>query len=469
MAMNTDYPIQKSSSRLRLQFLVQLRWLAVAGQALTIYITAWVLGFKFNWAVCIGLISISVWLNIMLRMYYPARTRLNLNFATNLLLYDMAAVAALIYMTGGIQNPFAIMIIGPTVISAWTMPLSRTSLIAFATIIATAILSLYHQPLPWFSNQQFDIPTAFRIAMAGSLLAALIYISAAAYLLSSESRRMSSALAATETVLAREQQLNALDGLAAAAAHELGTPLGTIYITSKELMRDVPAGSEIAADLELISAQAERCRAILTKLTRSPEESDALLKTLLLSDLVQEASEPFQFGDIRIHVDSQELIKEGRKGSTEPVSNRNPGVLYGLGNLIENAVDYAEENVSVTASWTEGEVFIVLADDGPGFQPEILDTLGEPFITTRSAQKVPMELSDGSGLGLGFFIAKTLLERSGATLTLANRIRPEHGAVIRITWPREKFEAKAMAISEALKADNGAAANFEFGAHEKDA
>ena len=448
MPMNTDYPIQKSSSQLRLQFLVQLRWLAVAGQILTIYIVSWVLGFKFNWAICLGLIAISAWLNIVLRMFYPARTRLNSKFATNLLLYDMLSIAALLYMTGGIQNPFSFLIITPTFISASTLPLTRTIFIAITTIVAAAILSWFHEPLPWLPGQQFELPVTFIFAIAGSLLAALFYISAAAYLLSTEARRMSSALAATETVLAREQQLNALDGLAAAAAHELGTPLGTIYMTSKELMRNASADGELLADLELISSQAERCRLILTKLTRSPEESDALLKTLLLSDLVQEASEPFQFGDIAIEVVSEALNKKHGNSSAEPVSNRNPGVLYGLGNLIENAVDYAEAVVSITASWTGDEVYIVLADDGPGFPPEILDTLGEPFITTRSAKTVPMELSDGSGLGLGFFIAKTLLERSGATLTLANRILPEHGAVIRITWPREKYEATAMAISQ---------------------
>ena len=264
---------------------------------------------------------------------------------------------------------------------------------------------------------------------------------------------MSAALAATETVLAREQQLNALDGLAAAAAHELGTPLGTIYMTSKELMRNLPKDDELAVDLKLISSQAERCRDILTKLTRSPEESDALLKTLKLSDLVAEASEPFQYGDIRIQVTSKALDGNDDISSPEPISNRNPGVLYGMGNLIENAVDFAENRVSISASWTDEDVYIVVADDGPGFPPEILDTLGEPFITTRSATKVSMEMSDGSGLGLGFFIAKTLLERSGATLTLANRILPEHGAVIRIAWSRVKYEGNATSIAAKIDSE----------------
>ena len=454
MPLETDYPIQKSQSRLRIQFLVQLRWLAIAGQILSIYLVAWVLGWNFNWAICLGIVTISIWLNIVLRMYYPARTRPNLKFATSLLLYDIFSIAALLYMTGGIQNPFVFLMIAPTVISASTLPLKQTFFIGGITLVTLTFISIYHQPVPWFSGVEFDVPDPYKIAIAMSFLAALVYVAAAAYLLSTEARRMSAALAATEAVLAREQQLNALDGLAAAAAHELGTPLGTIYVTSKELMRSVPEGGELSDDLKLISSQAERCRTILTKLTRSPEETDALLKTLTLTDLIKEVADPFQFSDIRLEIVSQPTNKAKAVQAIEPLSNRNPGVLYGLGNLIENAIDYAEEIVAITANWTDDDVFIVIADDGPGFPPEILDTLGEPFITTRSATTTSMEMSDGSGLGLGFFIAKTLLERSGATLTLANRLPPEHGAVIRIHWPRAGFEAKQLSIVESSSASS---------------
>ena len=442
MKFNTDYRVQKNLSGLRLQFLVQLRWLAIAGQLLSIYLVAWVLGFDFNWVICLGLVAISVCLNVVLGMYYPARTRLSGDFATALLLYDIVSVAALLYMTGGIQNPFSFLIIAPTIISAATLSPRRIFFIAAITFISLTMISWFHEPLPWFPGKSFETPTAYQIALAASIFLALCYISAAAYLLSREARRMSSALTATESVLAREQQLNALDGLAAAAAHELGTPLGTIYMTSRELMRDVPKDRNIAEDLELISSQAERCCEILKKLTRSPGEADALLKTLSLSDLVKEAAEPFQKGEIGVQIVSEAQNEDGSDDAGEPLWDRNPGVIYGLGNLIENAADFAQNTVHITASWTEKEVHIVIADDGPGFLPELLNTLGEPFITTRPAASTSMEMSDGSGLGLGFFIAKTLLERSGATLTLDNRIPPRHGAVIRVAWPREKFETR---------------------------
>lgn len=442
MPLSIDYPIQKSSSRLRLQFLQLLRWLAIAGQLLTIYVVAWILGFKFNWAICLGLIAISIWLNIVLRMFHPARTRLSPKFATVLLLYDVVSVSALLYMTGGLQNPFAFMLITPVVIAAATLPMDRTILLGIVVLLCLGFVAWMHEPLPWFPGQKFELPIPYRFALAASIIVSMIYVSTAAYLISTETRRMSSALAATETVLAREQQLNALDGLAAAAAHELGTPLGTIYVTSKEILRELEGQESLAEDLRLISSQAERCRRILTKLTRSPGESDALLKTLALSDLVNEAAEPFAVSDIAIELITEELISEMKSSSPEPVCNRNPGVIYGLGNLIENAFDFAEDRVSITASWTEKDAYIVVADDGPGFPPEILDTLGDPFVTTRSATTTSIEASDGSGLGLGFFIAKTLLERSGATLTLANRLPPDHGAVIRIHWPRAEFEPK---------------------------
>ena len=259
---------------------------------------------------------------------------------------------------------------------------------------------------------------------------------------------MSAALAATEMVLAHEQKLHALDGLAAAAAHELGTPLATIVLVTKELSRDIPPGSPHREDIELLTSQAQRCREILHKLTQSPEEQDPLHATFSVGQLLDEAAEPYRTGKVEISIDAGPglMQTEGESGGQEPVGERRPGVIHGLGNIIENAVDFARERVEITARWSEKEVSIVVTDDGPGFAPEILETIGEPYVTTRSSAR-PTAASKttprrAGGLGLGFFIAKTLLERSGATVSFANRSGGSHGAVVRISWPRRSFEAQ---------------------------
>jgi two-component system sensor histidine kinase RegB len=254
---------------------------------------------------------------------------------------------------------------------------------------------------------------------------------------------MADALAATEMVLAREQQLHALDGLAAAAAHELGTPLSTIAVVAKELNRDAAQGSQLAEDLALLQTQAVRCREILKKLTRGPTEPDPLHARMSITQLIEEAAGPYRgFGAELVMTASPEAGSEGG-ALQEPVGERRPGVLYGLGNLVENAVDFARERVEISARWSARQVAIEIADDGSGVPADVMDALGEPYITTRPVRPRG-QIKDGepSGLGLGFFIAKTLLERSGATVTLDNRKWPEHGAIVKISWLRDVFEKK---------------------------
>ena len=252
---------------------------------------------------------------------------------------------------------------------------------------------------------------------------------------------MAKALAAAEMVLAREQKLSALDGLAAAAAHGLGTPLATIAVVTKELMRDAKPTDPHYEDLLLLRAQAERCRDILTELAGGGEQHDLIVSRLPLSHLIEEVVAPHRLVAVPIEVKTGPTEKGAARGSMpEPVTERNPGMLYGLGNLVENAIDFAASKVEVEARWSKDEVTIVIADDGGGFPSHVLEQLGEPFVTTRSAQTERETTDEHVGMGLGFFIAKTLLERSGATLELANRPLPQGGAVVTVSWPRAKFE-----------------------------
>ncbi len=257
------------------------------------------------------------------------------------------------------------------------------------------------------------------------------FIGMHAWQITEESRQLADALAATELVLAREQHLSQLDGLAAAAAHELGTPLATITLIAKELQLAIAPDSEHADDVRLLNEQAKRCRAILAKLTEL--SSGDPFDRMKLSTLIEEVVAPHRNFEVAINV----ALSAG--DLAEPVGGRNPAILYGLGNLLENAVDFADERVEVAASWSGQDVAVTITDDGPGFAPEIMDRIGEPYVTSRRRDR---QTGDGeaSGLGLGFFIAKTLLERSGATLDFENRAFPERGAVVRVHWGRSDFE-----------------------------
>jgi two-component system sensor histidine kinase RegB len=439
---DTRVLLDSAESRLRLQTIVRLRWFAVLGQLTAICIVS--VGFRFELPLgyCLAFIAISAWLNVFLTVRFPARHRLSATLATVLLAYDILQLMGLLYLTGGIENPFTMLIVAPVTVSAATLPPRNTIILGAIAVAATGFLVVEHVPLPWYAGQQLVLPTLYKFGLFAAVVASMTFLAFYAWRLSREAQQMSAALAATELVLAREQKLHALDTLAAAAAHELGTPLATIVLVTKELERDLPAGSPLAEDIALLQSQAQRCREILQKLTRQPSEQDPLHASVTVSQLLAEAAEPYRSRSPSIRIDARPSASGAETGIPEPVGERRPGTVYGLGNLIENAVDFAKETVDITARWDERELTIAIADDGPGFPPDIMDTLGEPYVTTRpSGAPEPGGETEASGLGLGFFIAKTLLERFGATLLLENREPPARGAVVRIQWPREAFEA----------------------------
>jgi two-component system sensor histidine kinase RegB len=437
--------MEGSESRLRLQTAVRLRWFGVVGQLVTVCYVYFGLGFDFDIGICLALIALTAWLNVFLRMRYSARTRLGTTFATSLLAYDIVQLAALLYLTGGIENPFVFLIVAPVTVSAATLPPRNTIALGVLAGAATIFLVFWHQPLPWYTLWGFTLPTLYNLGALASVLAGMLFLALYVWRLAKEAREMSDALAATEMVLAREQQLHALDGLAAAAAHELGTPLSTIAVVAKELAREAPKDGIFAEDIALLQTQAERCREILRKLTRGPTAPDPLHARIRVREMIDEAAAPYRGFNTAIVVSAQ----PGPDAGDEPVGERRPGVIYGLGNLVENAVDFARERVEIIATWTNRDVVITIADDGPGVPPLVLDALGEPYITTRPSPR-PGQGSDGepAGMGLGFFIAKTLLERSGATVLLQNREAPERGAIATVTWRRDLFEARPVPAGE---------------------
>jgi two-component system sensor histidine kinase RegB len=296
------------------------------------------------------------------------------------------------------------------------------------------VLVFVHYDLPWDNEDPLQLPEIYMVGVWLSILLAIGYIGVYTWQIAEEARQLSDALAATELVLAREQHLSQLDGLAAAAAHELGTPLSTITVVVREIERALDPKSPHADDVKLLREQAQRCREILAKITELPTGEP--FDRTPLSALIEEAVAPHRNFGIAIGV----TLPPDR--TDEPSGARNPAIRYGLGNLIENAVDFAHRRVEIFAQWTDEEVTITISDDGPGFAPEVVDRLGAPYVThRRPGPRGPEGDEDAMfGLGLGFFIAKTLLERSGAKLSMTNQAPPLHGATISVTWSRADFE-----------------------------
>ena len=434
--------LRRGESRLRLQTIVRLRWLAVLGQSITVIFVYWVMGIDLPIGACLAVISLSAWLNVALRLRYPASQRLPNHYAFLMLGYDILQLGALLYLTGGLENPFAFLLIAPVTVSASTLPPRVTVALGGLAILVATLLTEFHLPLPWFHHSRFLLPLPYVMGVWAAVVLGILFIGLYSWRTAEEARRMAEALAAAELVLAREQKLSALDGLAAAAAHGLGTPLATIAVVAKELLRDAKHNDPHYEDLVLLRAQAERCRTILGELAGMGEQQDIIVSRLPVSHLIEESVSPHRLVAAPIEVETGPVpgVKPGERSAQEPVMQRNPGVIYGLGNLVENAIDFAASKVEVKASWSEDEVRIEIADDGAGFPPHVLEQLGEPFVTTRPGHGDGGENDDHVGMGLGFFIAKTLLERSGAKLELANRAYPPGGAVVTVIWPRWRFE-----------------------------
>ncbi|HMB47519.1 MAG TPA: ActS/PrrB/RegB family redox-sensitive histidine kinase, partial [Afifellaceae bacterium] len=383
--------------------------------------------------------------NIYLDLRFPPPIRLDSIWTTAILAYDVLQLAGLLYLTGGLENPFAILLLGPVVVSATTQQPDKTFLLGALVLLSATALIFVHEPLPWYPDQVLEVPLLFVAGFWVALLSSLCFIAFFAFRVSEEARQLAGALAATELVLQREKHLSALDGLAAAAAHELGTPLGTIALVAKELESELAADDPQAEDIRLLRSQTERCREILSKLTSLSSMPEGHMGRMPISHILEDVAAPHRDFGIAIS-----LSMEG--SGPEPVTERNPGLLYGLGNILENAVDFATANVELEARWDANGVTVVINDDGPGFSPDIVGRLGEPYVTTRRLDSRASEPENG-GLGLGVFIAKTLLGRSGASVTLANRKVPETGASVRVYWPRAAFDTAVHAVDLKIAAE----------------
>ena len=427
---------------IRLRTLTLLRWWAITGQVAALVIADRVYHLDLEMGLCFLVIGVSVASNLVAGFIFAETKRLSEQDALLVVLVDMLQLGLLLYLTGGMHNPFSILIVGPVTISASALSGRSTLFLGVMAIVIVTLLMQIYLPLRTDAGLVLRVPDIFRFGNWVAIVIAVAFLGVYARRVVQEVRIMSDALQATQMALAREQTLTDLGGVVAAAAHELGTPLATIKLTSAELAEELEDRPDLREDALLIRDQADRCRDILRSMGRAGKD-DLHLRRAPLTALVEEAAEP--------HVDRGREIRfrhgaDGANEARQPTVMRRPEIIHGLRNLIQNAVDFATETVAVETRWDEARITLRIMDDGRGFPPEMLSRIGEPFMRRRPAPPDPRR-PGYEGMGLGLFIAKTLLERSGAELTFTNG---PTGAIVEVSWPRAAIEAPGGATSPAL-------------------
>lgn len=437
---------QTRSNWIRLRTMILLRWVAIAGQLVALIVAQRTYGLQLETGLCYMTVGISVIGNLIAMFVFPENKRLTETENFLMILFDLLQLAFLLFLTGGLHNPFAILLLAPVTISASAMSLRSTLIIGGSAIILVTLLAEFHLPLRTKEGFILSIPDVFVFGNWAAIVIATIFMAVYTRRVSSEINSMSDALAATQMALSREQKLTDLGGVVAAAAHELGTPLATIKLTSSELMDELEGTPELRDDAALIREQADRCRDILRDMGRAGKD-DLHLRRAPLSAVIQEAAEPHIDRGKNIHF--EELPPAG-PAYQQPSVLRKPEVIHGLRNLIQNAVDFARANVWIETRWSPDTISVRIMDDGRGFPPHLIGRIGDPFVRRRRSEVARKERPEYEGMGLGLFIAKTLLERTGAELSFANGSDPylsgaetdeRRGAVVNVTWPRHKIDS----------------------------
>ncbi len=424
--------VSRERGRVRLRTLVTTRWVAIGGQATALLVAHFALGYRLPIWWALATVAASAVVNLWAAVGRRPPARIGDREAALYLAYDLVQLGVLLFLTGGLHNPFAMLILAPVTVSATILSRGSTIYLTLLAIGIVAILATFHLPLPWPTGE-FTLEPIFILGLALALALSLVFIAVYVFRVAEEARRMSDAFAAAQMALDREQRLSALGGLAAAAAHGLGSPLGTIAVVARELDRDLPADSPLRPDVELLLSQCERCRDILTRLAARPEvDAGAPFSRMPIAHLIEEAAAPHRTGRVGLVLDA---------GSDGPASTpqvaRSPELVHGLGNLIQNALQFARRKVRIAIRWDDAHIMVAVEDDGPGFEPGLLDHLGEPYLSGGAQGRA----GEGEHMGLGIFIAQTLLQRTGATLRFANR--RNGGAAVEVSWPRSALAAKA--------------------------
>lgn len=434
----------------RLRTLIVLRWVAICGQLAAIETARHYFGISLPIGLCYLAVGAAIMANLVAIFVYPENKRLSESETALTLLFDIAQLAFLLFITGGLNNPFALLILTPVTIAASALRLSSAVMLGGVAVVLVTILVFFYLPLRTTDGSLLQMPELFRFGFWLAIVTGIAFLSLYARRVSTEINSMSDALLATQLALAREQKLTDLGGVVAAAAHELGTPLATIKLVSAELIDELRDMRELQEDAVLIRDQADVCRDILRSMGRAGK-NDLHMRQAPLDSVIREAAEPHRDRGKEIHFD---VAPEEGGESRQPSILRRPEVIHGLRNLVQNAVDFSAGNVWVDARWTDGEITIRISDDGTGFSPQVLGRIGDPFMSTRRGASEGEQRPEYEGMGLGLFIAKTLLERSGAELTFSNGTEAgpmgRRGALVAVAWPRAQIEAGDAGHSPAL-------------------
>ncbi len=425
--------ISGAPGRIRSRTLTLIRWVAVVGQAGTLLMVDFGLGFDLPLFTALAIVGASALLNLIVTLRQPGGVNLDDRSAARFLAYDIFQLAVLLYFTGGLGNPFSFLLLAPVTVSATILSMRSTLLLCALSLACITVLALWHRPLPW-GGDGLALPQVYILGVWAALAVGILFFAAYTWRVAEEARRLSNALSATQLALDRERGRSAVGALAAAAAHELGSPLGTISIAVREIAGELPEDSPLAEDVRLLISESDRCRDILAELAHNPRDDTLPFSHLPVHAVVEAAATSHDAPGIRLNFDYGPDART--PDLAEPETHAGAEINHGLGNLVQNALQFARKDVMVTTRWGDDVVSVRIADDGPGFPQSVLQRIGEPYFSLRAEK--------GEHMGLGIFIAQTLLQRTGATVTFRNRA--EGGAEVAVRWPRAVLEAQGTDI-----------------------
>ena len=401
--------------------LVNLRWIAIIGQLIAINFVYFYLLLDLHIIEAHIIIFIGLITNLVLQ--FNIRTNQLKDLSSSLfLVYDLLQLSALLYLTGGIFNPFTLLIIIPTIVSSTFLSMGTTIILGTLTIVLLFFLKEYHQILPGSDIYNFNFPEYYLAGALVSIIIGLVFLSYFGIRFSGETKKRTEALDKLQQVMAKEYELDSLGGQAAAAAHSLGTPLATITVVSTELKKEIGNKSKYSKDLDLLISQAKRCSDILKQISKKEISDDQFINLIKVEDLLEEIIISFEeTSDKKIT-----LLEDEDKNKIN--IRRSPEIVYGLRNFIGNAIKFADKEVTIKVISDDKNLILLINDDGPGYAEDIIKFIGEPYLKSKSKK-----ISSKAGLGLGIFLGKTLLERKKAQLTFYNN-KDLKGALVKIIW-----------------------------------